>query len=55
MKRFIVLVLAAMLLLLCSCGADGGKRSEMTSINASAAVMRRECRRFLIPFSYFSL
>ena len=47
MKRFIVLVLAAMLLLLlCSCGADGGKGSEMTSINASAAVMRRECRRF---------
>ena len=37
MKRFIVLVLAAMLLLLCSCGADGGKETETTSINASAA------------------
>ena len=37
MKRFIVLVLAATLLLLCSCGADGGKESGTTSINASAA------------------
>ena len=55
MKRFIDLVLAAMLLLLCSCGTDGGKETETTPINASAAVMRRECRRFLIPFSYFSL
>lgn len=55
MKRLTILILAAMLLLLCSCGADGGKGSEMTSINASAVVMRRESRRFLIPFSYFSL
>jgi hypothetical protein len=55
MKRFIVLVLAAMMLLLCSCGADVGKETETTPINASAAVMRRECRRFLIPFSYFPL
>ena len=37
MKRFIVLVLAAMLLLLCSCGADGGKETETAPIDASAA------------------
>lgn len=55
MKKLTILILAAMLLLLCSCGTDGGKETETTPINASAAVMRRECRHFLIPFSYFSL
>ena len=37
MKRFIVLVLAATLLLLCSCGADGGKETQTTLIDANAA------------------
>ena len=55
MKRLTILILAAMMLLLCSCGADVGKETETTPNDASAVVMRRECRRFLIPFSYFSL
>ena len=37
MKRLTILILAATLLLLCSCGADGGKETETTLIDASAA------------------
>ncbi len=55
MKKVVLLIAVMLLLLLCSCGADVGKEAETTSINASAAVMRRESRRFLIPLSYFSL
>lgn len=48
MKRFIVLVLAAMLLLLCSCGADVGKETQTTLIDASAAAMSEKSDN--IPF-----
>ena len=37
MKKLTILILAAMLLLLCSCGADGGKETETAPIDASAA------------------
>ena len=37
MKKLTILILAAMLLLLCSCGADVGKETETAPIDASAA------------------
>ena len=55
MKKAVLFIAVMLLLLLCSCGADVGKETETTPNDASAVVMRRECRRFLIPFSYFSL
>ena len=37
MKKAVLLITVILLLLLCSCGADGGKEAETTPIDASAA------------------
>lgn len=37
MKKAVLLIAVMLLLLLCSCGADGGKEAETTPIDASAA------------------
>ena len=49
MKKAVLLITVILLLLLCSCGADGGKEAETTPIDASAA--ETSAKSDDIPFS----